>query len=280
MKPGILVIGHGSREAHWAASVEEAVGAVREALRPVPVEAAYLELVEGRLIQDGIDRLEAAGVTDILAIPLFVSAGSTHVDEIGWALGAYEEPRRETDLERIRVRARLTYGRPIADDSEIADVLLDRVAEASGLEGREAAEIALLLVGHGSEEPWFYEEWHRGLDGLAALMKERGGYADAGVATLRPDEVAAAVRSLKERAPGLVVAAVPVMISEGYFTSSVIPRRLDGLGCVYAESSLLPHPKLQEWIRRQASLWLREQEISSRDKEGEHIGENQSEADL
>nr|WP_281067882.1 CbiX/SirB N-terminal domain-containing protein [Cohnella thailandensis] len=267
-----MVISHGSREEMWVTSVEETVAAVREALSPVIVESAYLELVEGRLIQDGIDRLEAAGVTHILAIPLFVSAGSTHVDEIGWALGAYEEPRRPTDLERMRVRAKLAYGKPIADDPEIADVLRDRVAASMAGDGRRADEISLLLIGHGSEDAWFYEEWHRGLEGLAALMKERGGYADAKVATLRPDEVAGRVSELRESNPGSFVAAVPVMISEGYFTSAVIPRRLEGLGCGYAESSLLPHPKLQEWIRRQAAQWL--QELLAKGEEGEQVGEN------
>jgi sirohydrochlorin ferrochelatase len=99
MKPGLLVISHGSREAGWVALVDDSVEAARVQLESsLPIEAAFLELVEGRLIQDGIDRLEEAGVTHLFALPLFVSSGSTHVDEIGWALGAYPKPRTETEL--------------------------------------------------------------------------------------------------------------------------------------------------------------------------------------
>lgn len=277
MKPGILVIGHGSRDERWVARVEETVRDVRRSLNGVPTVSGYLELVEGRLIQDGIDRLEAEGVTDLLAIPLFVSAGSTHVDEIGWALGAYEKPRRPTGLARCRVRARLTYGRPIADDPEIAEALLERLA-ASGLTQRPERE-SLLLIGHGSEEPWFYAEWKRGLNGLAAVMKRRGGFAHAESALLAPDETADRVRALRDRGgPDARILAVPVFVSEGYFTSEVIPRRLEGLGCLYAAGALLPHPKVAEWVARQAGEWM--DRLSEESKEGEEVGEDQGSAHL
>lgn len=198
-RPGILVISHGSREPGWVAQVEDAVAEARTKLpADLPVEAAYLELVEGRLIQDGVRALEARGVTDIYALPLFVSSGSTHVDEIGWALGAYAEPRRETDLEPIAVTARLTYGEPIGSDPEIARVLAAKLAPRS----REPASECVLLVGHGSDEPWFYEAWRRELEGLAAEIARIGGYAGADAALLRPDEPAARIASLRARYPG------------------------------------------------------------------------------
>ncbi|MBB6734021.1 sirohydrochlorin chelatase [Cohnella zeiphila] len=271
MKPGVLVIGHGSRDERWVERVEETVRGVRKSLPGVPVACGYLELVDGRLIQDGIDRLEAEGVTDLLAIPLFVSEGSTHVDEIGWALGAYAEPRRPTDLERYRVESRLTYGRPIGDDPEIVDALLDKLA-ASGL-SEEPAREGLLLIGHGSEEAWFYEKWRSGLEGLAARMKQRGGFADATAALLRPDEAADRVRAMRSGSgTELRVLAVPVFVSEGYFTSEVIPKRLAGLGCRYAEGALIPHPKVADWVVRQAKEWLAK--LRAECKEGEQVGEN------
>ncbi len=93
---GVLVISHGSRDGKWVRLVDEAVAQV---LRPsdIPIVSSFLEIVEGRLIQDGIRTLERQGVTDIIAVPLFVSSGSTHVDEIGYALGAKPEP----ELRRI-----------------------------------------------------------------------------------------------------------------------------------------------------------------------------------
>ncbi|WP_276356565.1 sirohydrochlorin chelatase [Cohnella caldifontis] len=254
-KPGILVISHGSRESGWVAHVDDAVMAARAELPDaVPMAAAFLELVEGRLIQDGLDRMEAAGVTDLLVVPLFVSSGSTHVDEIGWALGAYPEAGTETELQPFRVSARLSYGRPVDDDPEFADILRERV---SGL-SRNPAKECVLLIGHGSEWPGFREAWIKGLSSLASKVKEAGGYADAEWATLRPDMAATAVRALRERqGSGVEVLAVPVFLSEGYFTKEVIPRRLEGLGCRYDGRALMPHPLAVGWVRRQAAEWLR-----------------------
>lgn len=255
LKAGVLIISHGSREPGWVAQVEQAVAEARAQLPgELPVEAAYLELVEGRLIQDGVRALEAQGVTDIFALPLFVSSGSTHVDEIGWALGAYAKPRRETDLEPVDVRALLTYGEPIGSDPEIASVLADKLAAYS----REPAAEAVLLVGHGSDEPWFYEAWRRELEGLAGELVRIGGFAGADAALLRPDETAARIAALREAHPDARLLAVPVFLSEGYFTSSAVPGRLAGRDCDYVESSLLPHPLVSEWIVHRVRAWLAE----------------------
>ncbi|MDG0792439.1 cobalamin biosynthesis protein CbiX [Cohnella ginsengisoli] len=252
-RPGILVISHGSREPGWVAQVDEAVAEARTKLpADLPVVASYLELVEGRLIQDGVRALEALGVTDIYALPLFVSSGSTHVDEIGWALGAYAEPRRETDLEPVAVSARLSYGEPIGSDPEIARALADKLAARS----REPAAECVLLVGHGSDEPWFYEAWRRELEGLAAELARIGGYAGAEAALLRPDEPAARIAVLRARHPEARMLAVPVFLSEGYFTSSAVPNRLAGLDIDYAESALLPHPLVSDWIAGRVRHWL------------------------
>lgn len=252
-QPGILVISHGSRESGWVSLVDETVGRARASLPPeVPVETAFLELVDGRLIQDGIDRLEAAGVTHIFAIPLFVSSGSTHVDEIGWALSAYPEVRTETDLEPFEIHAQLTYGKPIDDDPEIAEILGERLAALS----ETASEESLLLVCHGSEHPGFHEAWRDGMASLAEMVKQRGGYAGADFAMLRPNMAAEKFRLLRERSPGTRVLAVPVFLSEGYFTREAIPARLEGLDCRYDGRTLMPHRNVTRWIMRQASRWL------------------------
>jgi len=257
MRPGVLVISHGSREAVWVERVEAAVREAAFLLKErtgagVPMEAAYLELVEGRLIQDGVDRLEAAGVTDLLAIPFFISSGSMHVREIGWALGACDEPEGETDLEPVRLRARLTYGRPVDDDPEIADALLDKIAPFSA----DPANEAVLLIGHGNAEPEIHRAWLRGMAGLAERIRARGGYAAADFALLKTDDLAEKAESLRRGFPSCRVLAVPVFLSEGYFTAEAVPRRLQGAPCDYAETALLPHPKLAEWIARQSAEWL------------------------
>jgi sirohydrochlorin ferrochelatase len=253
VKPGLLVISHGSREAGWVALVDETVEASRRELScELPIETAFLELVEGRLIQDGIDRLEASGVTHIFALPLFVSSGSTHVDEIGWALGAYPKPRTETDLAPYRVAVKLSYGKPMEDDPELVGVVLDRLKEMSTYSASES----ILLIGHGSSEPVFQEAWEQGLAAISEQLIRFGGYGACSSALLLPNQVQERWESLRSSHPGNTIVVVGLFLSEGYFTKEVIPRRLEGLECHYNGRALMPHPMVANWIIRHTLDWL------------------------
>ncbi|ASA25617.1 sirohydrochlorin chelatase [Paenibacillus donghaensis] len=251
MKPGVLIISHGSRDKTWVGIVEEAVSglSLREEM---PVAVSFLELVEGRLIQDGIDELEYAGVTDIIVIPLFVSSGSTHVDEIEYALGAKSEPERETDLELFTVKAAVHYGYPVDDDPDIAVMIWDKLRELSVEPERET----ILLVGHGSRHEGFRQRWQQGISSLAERVRKLSGAAAADYGLLNPDSVKAKVEYWQERGHSVLVA--PLFLSEGYFTKQVIPARLQGLNYKYSGQTLLPHPLLPHWIEQQVEQKLEE----------------------
>ncbi|RKP48724.1 cobalamin biosynthesis protein CbiX [Cohnella endophytica] len=258
MKLGLLVISHGSKDAGWVTLVDETIETVRVRLgSAILVEAAFLELVEGRLIQDGLDRLVNEGVTHVFALPLFVSSGSTHVDEIGWALGAYPEPGTETELEKLRIsgKLKLTYGQPMDDAPELITIVLDRLNEMSVDTSRES----VLLVGHGSDEAGFREAWERGLDAIAFEVMKVGGYEACSTALLLPNQVQKKLELLKADYPDRQVLVMALFLSVGYFTKEVVPKRLESSGlakeCRYLGSALMPHPSVADWIVRQAREW-------------------------
>lgn len=246
-KPGVLVISHGSPDEHWVTLVEEAVADAAGDLPAVlPIACSFLEIVEGRLIQDGIDLLEARGVTDLIVIPLFVSSGSTHIDEIAYALGVKDTPEKETDLGRFRVSARVFFGDPIDDDPLIAEMVWDKVKALSAQPDREA----LLLVGHGSIHQGFLQRWEQGISALATHVGEISGLAGADYALLNPDSVRRKVEYWS-RERGMDVIVAPLFLSTGYFTKTMIPSRLSGLAHRYSGEALLPHPLLARWMSRQ-----------------------------
>lgn len=244
VQPGVLIISHGSPDPEWAKLVD---GTVSELMEMLPggifVEAVFLDNQEGRLIQDGIDRLEAKGMTDIIVIPLFVSSGSTHIDEITYALGMKDTLEKESDMERLRLSARVLLGVPIDDDPLIAQLLWDKVKALSKHPEREA----LVLVGHGSRHDGFRQRWEEGIAALSARIGEISGLGAADYALLNPDSLRQQVsRYRDEFGDGVIVA--PLFLSAGYFTKRVIPDRLEGLHYRYSGASLLPHPLVARWM--------------------------------
>jgi sirohydrochlorin ferrochelatase len=191
----VLVISHGSPDPGWVRLVDEAVSRVRLP-GDVPIVSAFLECVEGRLIQDGIDELEARGVDAMFVLPLFVSSGSTHVDDIRQAFGLPPAGCRKGELEPFRLgRARATVGLPIDDDPIIAEIIADNVRELSTAPEREA----LLLIAHGSRERGLNRIWRDGMRRLAARVRELCGFARAEIAMLLPDQAACVMRALTKR---------------------------------------------------------------------------------
>ncbi|TBL68195.1 sirohydrochlorin chelatase [Paenibacillus thalictri] len=242
---GVLVISHGSQSEEWVRLVDEAVAGMRLPER-TPVFSSFLEIVERRLIQDGIDALEAQGVTDIIAVPLFISSGSTHIDEISYALGVIPEPKLATDMKPFRLNARIHFADPIGDDSTIAEIVYDKLRPLSSAPDKEL----VLLVGHGSKEPGFYEKWADGLASLAGRIQALGGFAEADTAMLLPDQAGQRLQDWREKRPELQVIVAPLFLSEGYFTSQVVPERLQGYSFLYNGKALLPDERMSRWLEQ------------------------------
>ncbi|ANS73195.1 cobalamin biosynthesis protein CbiX [Paenibacillus yonginensis] len=248
MQPGVLIISHGSPDDAWIKLVDDAVAALKLPTG-IPVEASFLEAEGERGIQSGIDRLEAAGAADLVVVPLFVSSGSTHMDELCYALGLKPEPELTTDLARFRIGAgvRVRFGTPMDDDPRIAHMVWDKVRGLSRDPDREV----VVLVGHGSGHDGFRQRWEAGMASLAASVQAISGVAAADYGLLRTDTVREKVAEWVNKGYEVIVA--PLFLSAGYFTKQVIPSRLEGLTYRYNGEALLPHPELTDWIRDQIS---------------------------
>ncbi|NGQ96588.1 cobalamin biosynthesis protein CbiX [Brevibacillus sp. SYP-B805] len=236
-KSGALIIGHGSSNASWVELVDEAAGALQV---PVPVVTCFLEQVEGRLIADGIRELERQGVNHIIAVPLFVASGSTHIDEIGYMLGVHDR-RMDDEWERIETEAEIVYCPPMDDHPLIVEILKERVRELSA---RPEDEV-LMLVGHGADEGEYHRRWEAVLQRLAAALRREFGFKGATYGTLHPDNIGERVRAVARKNRTIVV---PLFLSEGYFTKKVIPSRLQGAPSIYSGRTYLPHALITEWL--------------------------------
>jgi sirohydrochlorin ferrochelatase len=259
-KFGVLVISHGSRSQQWVELVDDAVRSV-ELPDEMPIYSSYLEIVEGRLIQDGIYVLDEQGVTDLVVLPLFISSGSTHIDEIQYALGVIAEAALETDLGKFRVQARVHMGETMDNAPELlARMLYDQISSLSIRPEREK----VLVVGHGSVEEGFHQRWRSGLNEIAGRLQEIGGFACVEGAMLLPDQTAPYMDAMSLDADVIVA---PLFLSAGYFTEQVIPRRLQGYEYRYNGRAMLPHPLVTTWMERQITGLLQELDAEKASKE-------------
>lgn len=242
---GVLVISHGSRDPDWVQLVDEAVSQLAYRLE-WPVVGCFLEIVEGRLIQDGINHLEKEGATDIVVVPLFISSGSTHIDEIHYALGVTPRPQIPTDLKPFRKQSRIAVCTPLDADPVVAAMLLDQLKPLIQVPQREQ----VLLIGHGSRAPGFYEQWQSGMNGVAEQLQALGDFRRVRTALLLPDEITGSMEEWQMLSAEADWIAAPLFLSEGYFTRKVIPDRLQSLAHRYNGKALLPHPRIVEWLER------------------------------
>ena len=142
-KPGVLVISHGSREQKWVSLVDEAVHRLASRM-DIPVVSSYLELVEGRLIQDGITAWKTR-VSPTLWSFLYLSRPATHVDEIAYAIG--RRPFRTWRRTWRRFGSGPgSFWHADGRRPEIAAMVWDKVRELSV----NPAQEVILLVGHGT----------------------------------------------------------------------------------------------------------------------------------
>ncbi len=273
---GVLLLAHGGGPG-WNAEVE-ALRSGAEA--SVPADLA-LGMADPRSLQRGIDRLEARGVSLIVAVPLFVNSHSEIMDQTRYVLGLSEKPsealRRAADrmksapmpsraaghhhmslfsLDRAAHRARILLAPALDDDPFVSRVLLERARALS----REPAKETVILVAHGPVDDDAVPYWDRDLSAHAARIAKAGGFRAARTALLLDDAApgvrARAVAELRARVSdaardGGRAIVVPVLISRGGIEGK-IPRDLAGLTFAWSGEALLPHEGFDRWALKRA----------------------------
>jgi sirohydrochlorin ferrochelatase len=268
-KTGVLVIAHGSDELSWNQAVQHAAAGVK---LPYPVELGFLEFTTPN-IQTAVTKLEKQGVNRIIAVPLFISTHSNHIEEIQYILGLRDTlPQPEVGVEphgpdqvaeagevlkQVQTHSKILLTSAIDDHPIIAAILAERLKPISRHPEHEVA----VLVGHGADSAAGAEKWQAQFASLAAQVKKSlklkaayYGFAAMGQPTIR--------NVVSDATAEGDVLLIPVMLSEGFFTERKIPQDLVGLQYRYPQPgnrALLPHRELPRFIELRVNELIKSQ---------------------
>jgi len=274
-KAGILLLAHGG-----AAQWNERVNIVAaSADKSQPTEVAF-GMASRASIQSAIDKLAARGVTEIVAVPLFVSSHSSVITSTEYLLGL--RPDAPKDLAIFAKMNHGSHGAPAAVDhsahgapavdpaSPVATTLKIRmtaalnrhplvgaiVADRAKAISRTPEKEAVILVAHGPVPDEDNRHWLEDMAVLAAQTKASAPYASVDYLTVRDDADPAmreaATRELREKveaqlAQGRRVLIVPHLMSFGGIEQGV-RKRLEGLEYTMSEQALMPDDRILQWV--------------------------------
>jgi len=224
---GILLLADEGKP-EWNARVMQ-LGATVD--KQKPTEVAFWSATNPN-VQAAVDRLVERGVSEIVAVPLFIAAPLSDLSS------------------RVKSSVSLRVTAPLNGDPVAADIVLGRAQEIST---NSAAEV-LVLVSHrstmGSDKRWVPD-----LAAAAQQLNRMRRFAMILTAALPPDgseasaDDVAQLRRMLERqiALGRQILVVPVLTSYGG-TEPAIKEQLQGLAHEVAKSALMPDDRLVAWI--------------------------------
>ena len=205
MKPGLVIVGHGTKHDDGVTGFTELVALVGK-LADTDVTGGFLELSSPPMT-DAVAELYDRGHRRLVAVPL-VLVGAGHAKGDVPAALVRERLRREG--------LTFGYGRPLGPHPTLLALLDERISEV--LTADERADTAIVLVGRGATDP----DANADVAKTARLLQEGRGFltVETSFVSLAKPSVPAAL----ERAR--LLGARRVVVSPYFLFSGVLPDRV------------------------------------------------------
>jgi sirohydrochlorin cobaltochelatase len=141
---GVLLVGHGTRDAVGQAELFRAAQMLRDALRPRAVEACFLELAEPS-IAAGVSALAARGAKSLIVLPALLFEAGHAKRDIPQQVAAAVSQQREPPA--------WSMAPPLDCHEQILELSARRFREALAAHGDiDSAQTLLVLVGRGTTD--------------------------------------------------------------------------------------------------------------------------------
>ncbi len=274
-KTGVLVLAHGGQP-QWN---ERVLDVVRRVDQHQPAEVAFGMATRAN-IQSAIDKLTARGVTEVVAVPLFVSSHSSVITSTEYLLGLRAEAPKD-----LAIFAKMKHGShgaaaeedhsahgmaaadPTSPVKTMATIRMTPAFNRHPVIGAIAADRArsisktpeseaVILVAHGPVPEDDNRKWLDDMAVLAEHVRKAAPFAHVDYMTVRDDAGPAireaATQELRgkveaQRAAGRRVLIVPHLMSFGGIEKGLL-KRLEGLEYTMTTQALMPDDRVVDWV--------------------------------
>lgn len=270
-KTGILLLAHGGKDT-WNGEVKKISEIVGQ---KIPIEVAF-GMASRRSIQQAVDKLAARGVSEIVAVPLFISSHSSVITSTEYLLGL-----RKQAPDALAIFAKMDHGdgghgthQPVNKSFDpttpvkspipirmlpalnrhplVAEILLSRAARLS----RQPEKEVVVVIAHGPVSDEENKRWLADMASLTDHMRGQRNFKRIEFLTVRDDapepirsRATAELRRVVEGAvrEGNRVLIVPLLLAYGGIEEG-IRKRLEGLEYIMSDQALLPDERLARWV--------------------------------
>lgn len=269
---GILILAHGADE-KWNKHIQNAVAGVKGNFKK---EIAF-GMGDAKTIQRSINKLESAGVKNIVVVPLFLSSHSEMYRQIEYVLGLREEPdilfwilMNSSDghgrngnhdagsdmLEKVKFKIPYSVANPVNYSPLIAGILEERLSISDF-----SRQTSVFILAHGPISEEDNKKWIRDLGKYERWLSSRFGNVEFFGMTFRDDAPAfikdAAVKKIQKAVTleinkGRKIIVIPFLLAPGG-REMEIKKILEGYDCEIIAGALLPHPNISAWIESQSN---------------------------
>lgn len=262
----VLLVSHGSHSPSWRHMLLDVHREVADQLLELPgvaqVRSAFMEYTEPSIATQ-LRALDAAGVADVLVIPLLLTVSDHSFDDIPVICGAREDAEIAANLaeEQIEIYApdaNLEFA-PLLDFTDLVQKnLARRIAQHAGPpEQLKDSDLTYgaVLVGYGSAD--FDDQWHEFFGAIdryaeAELGITRSVHAWCGhLVEYSRQPTSDAIEALLEECDRVIV--VPIFVAyDEMFHVNIMGRAAERNSApdrvIYTGDSILPDPAVSEWV--------------------------------
>jgi sirohydrochlorin cobaltochelatase len=221
MTRGMLIVGHGSRDADGVDEFWALASTIRDAVGDLLTGFGFIELASPT-VDEAIDDLIERGATEIVSVPLVLLAAG-HLKNDGPAA-----------LARARARhpeVRFSLARDLGIEPGVLEITADRIRDAAG--DADPEKLGVALIGRGCSDP----------DACADLWKVSRLLADGrGLGNVEPGFVSVATPSVAETLERLRLLGTGTAVVAPFFLfSGVLRNRIYREAAAWAQD----HPEVE-----------------------------------